>query len=97
MGETPFYLTYGIDVVLPVELCLATYGVLNFDEDQNDKIQREKLDFLDEQTVVAYMAKQWAHIRFNARVVSRRFAVGDLVLHRACNVRIFGISTLIIF
>lgn len=47
MGETPFYLTYGIDVVLPVELCLPTYRVLNFDEDQNDKIQREELDFLD--------------------------------------------------
>ena len=40
MGETPFRLAYGSEVVITVEVRLASYRVENFDENKNDEVIR---------------------------------------------------------
>ena len=61
--ETPFSLTYGIEVVIPVELEVPNYWVMHFHELQNEETLKVNLDLLKvkrEQSVVwmaAYMKK----------------------------------------
>ena len=40
MGETPFRLAYGSEVVITVEVRLTSYWVENFDENKNDEAIR---------------------------------------------------------
>ena len=46
MGETPFWLTYGSEVVLPVEVALHTHRRTTFQEAPNNAALREALDLL---------------------------------------------------
>ena len=48
MGETPFRLTYGSEVVILVEVGLISYRVDNHDESKSDKAIRLQLDLIDE-------------------------------------------------
>ena len=47
-GETPFRLTYGIEIVVPVEVGVASTRRTTFSEEGNDEKLRVNLDFLDE-------------------------------------------------
>ena len=40
IGETPFQLAYGSDVVIPVEIGLTSYRVENYEEDKNEGVIR---------------------------------------------------------
>ena len=46
--ETPFQLTYGADVVIPVEVGLTSYRVQNYMEDKSEEAMRLQLDLVDE-------------------------------------------------
>ena len=48
IGETPFRLTYGSEVVILDEVKLTSYKVDNHDERKNDKPMRLQLDLVDE-------------------------------------------------
>ncbi|KAL5547923.1 hypothetical protein UlMin_003154 [Ulmus minor] len=48
IGETPFSLAYGMDVVIPVELGIPTFRVENFSEKDNDILLALALDILEE-------------------------------------------------
>jgi len=47
-GETPFNLTYGTEVVIPVEIGLTSLRKEFFDEHSNDDQLKLNLDCLDE-------------------------------------------------
>ncbi|GAA0167650.1 hypothetical protein LIER_22533 [Lithospermum erythrorhizon] len=48
IGETPFSLVYGSEVVLPAEAGLPTYRQLGFDEGENNQRMREQLNLVDD-------------------------------------------------
>ena len=51
--ETPFRLTYGADVVIPVEVGLTSYRVQNYMEDKNKEAMHLQLDLVDEERATA--------------------------------------------
>ena len=86
MGKTPFRLTIGSEVVIPIKVGLTSYKVFHHDERRNEKGIYLQLDLLDEvramteQQIVHYqdlMAK-----RYNTKLKLRHFQVGDLVLRK---------------
>ena len=48
IGETPFRLTYGSEVVILTEVGLTSYRVDNHDERKNNEAMRLQLDLVDE-------------------------------------------------
>ena len=47
-GETPFSLSYGYKVMVPIEIRMSSLKRENYDPDQNNLLQRHELDFLKE-------------------------------------------------
>ena len=86
MGETPFKLTYGADVVLPIEIENLSWRVENFDLKQNSANMVVQLDLLPEVREVARIKneaiKQIAARHYNSKLVSRAMKAGDLVLKK---------------
>ena len=70
--ETPFQLTYGNEVVIPVEIELTSYKVDNHDKGRNDEAIRLQLDLVDEvrataeQRLARYQDRMAKH--YNSRV-----------------------------
>ena len=85
-GETPFNLTYGTEVVIPVEVGLTSLRREFFDEQRNDDQLKLNLDCLDEvrdqasQRMAKYQQKMAEY--YNQRVKLKRFNIGDLVLRK---------------
>ena len=48
IGKTPFWLTYGSEAVIPVEVKLSSFRVDNHDERKNNEAMRQRLDLVDE-------------------------------------------------
>ena len=48
IGKTPFWLTYGSEAVIPIEVGLASYRVDNHDERRNNETMCLQLDLVDE-------------------------------------------------
>ena len=46
--ETPFWLAYGADAVIPAEVGLTSYRVENYTKDKNKEAMRLQLDLVDE-------------------------------------------------
>lgn len=86
IGEAPFSLAFGTEVVILVEIRIASHRTANFDPDCNGRGLRGNLDLLEEKRdevalrVVAYKQKMTKY--YNSRVKARRFPVGDLVLRK---------------
>ena len=47
-GETPFWLTYGSEAVIPAEVGLTSYRVDNHNERKNDEAMCLQFDLVDE-------------------------------------------------
>ena len=86
IGETPFQLTYGSEVVIPAEVRLTSYRVHKHDESKNDEAIRLQLDLVDEVRATAEQRLTWYQNRmakhYNSLVRHRDFRVGDLVLRK---------------
>lgn len=48
IGETPFFMTYGAEAVILVEISMTSMGVTDFSLDSNDTRMAENLDSLEE-------------------------------------------------
>ncbi|GKV36665.1 hypothetical protein SLEP1_g44771 [Rubroshorea leprosula] len=87
VGETPFSLTYGAEAVIPVEVGLPSDRSDRHDNQSNEQLLRENLDFVEEireMSRIRNMAHQNRVAKFyNKRVRARQFQVGDLVLRKA--------------
>ncbi|GKV10023.1 hypothetical protein SLEP1_g21448 [Rubroshorea leprosula] len=86
-GETPFSLAYGAEAVIPVEVGLPSDRSDRHDDQSNEQLLRENLDFVEEIREISRirnMAHQNRVAKFyNKRVRARQFQVGDLVLRKA--------------
>ena len=47
-SETPFFMTYGAEVVIPVEISMTSMRVVGFSSGSNDAQVSKNLDFLEE-------------------------------------------------
>ncbi|XP_010666430.2 uncharacterized protein LOC104883586 [Beta vulgaris subsp. vulgaris] len=85
-GETPFRLAFGAEAVLPVEVGLPNWRILNYEPVLNEQIHKKDLDLLQEVRVAAELRsaayKDRISKAYNKRVRSRPISKGDLVLRR---------------
>src|SRR5438876_10199614 len=85
-GESPFFLTYGSEAVLPTELEFGSPRVRNFDEKQPEDNQLADLDQLEEARDVAAIQSaiylQGLHRYHDCYVRGRAFSIEDLVLRK---------------
>jgi hypothetical protein len=86
-GFTLFFLTYGLEAVLPSDLDHGAPRVKTFDLDRAAEVQQDAVDLLDEAREMALVRSasyQQTLRRYHERKIRRRaLEVGDLVLRRA--------------
>ncbi|RDX78443.1 Tf2-8, partial [Mucuna pruriens] len=86
-GETLFRLTYGSEVVIPVEIGEPSPKTALFEPTANEDELRANLDLLQEIREIAhikeYAVKTRVARKYDRRVVYRDFQEGDLVLRKA--------------
>ena len=87
--ETPFFMVYGTEAVLPPEIAKGSPRVAAYDEAAQDQLRHDDLDLLDERRqraairVAKYHQALKRYHQLHVRV--RTFQVGDLVLRRVLN------------
>nr|CAE76060.1 B1248C03.19 [Oryza sativa Japonica Group]CAE76067.1 B1340F09.5 [Oryza sativa Japonica Group] len=85
-GETPFFLVYGAEAVLPSELTLRSPRATMYCEADQDQLRRDDLDYLEEQRRRAALRAaryQQSLRRYHQRHVrARSLCIDDLVLRR---------------
>nr|GFA41095.1 reverse transcriptase domain-containing protein [Tanacetum cinerariifolium] len=54
-GETPFSLTYDSEAIVPIEICVETERVKEFNVRKNEKRRREDLDILEERREITFI------------------------------------------
>ena len=85
-GETPFRLTYGTKVVIPIKVGITSVRREVFHEGNNEDRLRVNLDCLNEvrdgasHKMTRYQQKMSEY--YNKRVKFRRLNIGDLVLRK---------------
>jgi len=85
-GHTPFSLSYGSEVVIPVEMEVSSHRVTYYDPKSNAILLAESLDLLDEKREEADLRAAAYRSRvarlYNAKVRPRTFELGDLVFYK---------------
>nr|CAD41940.2 OSJNBa0070M12.17 [Oryza sativa Japonica Group] len=85
-GETPFFLVYGAEAVLPSELTLRSPRATMYCEADQDQFRRDDLDYLEERRWRAALRAaryQQSLRRYHQRHVrARSLCIDDLVLRR---------------
>nr|CAE03836.3 OSJNBb0013J13.13 [Oryza sativa Japonica Group] len=85
-GETPFFLVYGAEAVLPSELTLRSPRVSMYCEADQDQLRRDDLDYLEERrrraALRAARYQQSLRCYHQRHVRARSLCVDDLVLRR---------------
>ncbi|XP_077248821.1 uncharacterized protein LOC143888329 [Tasmannia lanceolata] len=94
-GATPYLLTYGVEVVLPIELKILSLRILiesNLPESEWARIHHQELCMMDEERLrAAYHVQDYQRRierSFNKKIRSRELREGDMVL-RECRASIF--------
>nr|AAV43845.1 putative polyprotein [Oryza sativa Japonica Group] len=85
-GETPFFLVYGAEAVLPSEVTLRSPRATMYCEADQDQLRRDDLDYLEERrrrAAIRAARYQQSLRRYHQRHVrARSLCVDDLVLRR---------------
>src|SRR5581483_10077420 len=85
-GETPFFMVYGAEAVLPPELTMRSPRVTAYNETLQEQARKEDVDLLEESRVRAALRAaryQQTLRRYHQRQVrARSLEIGDLVLRR---------------
>jgi hypothetical protein len=88
-SQTPFFLVYGAEACLPLEILMGSPRAQSVDESMQEQLWREGVDFTDErrwQVVTRNALYNRVLGRYRQRFVhSRELGVGDLVLRRVLN------------
>ena len=79
-------MTYGSEIVIPVEIGLTTLRTSTYDDQQNEEQLCLNLDLIDKvretaETRMKRYQKNMAH-HYTAKVKPRQFFIGDLVLRK---------------
>nr|XP_009790372.1 PREDICTED: uncharacterized protein LOC104237841 [Nicotiana sylvestris] len=84
MGETPYLLVYGIDIVIPVEVGEPSLRYSNESGEDNDKSRLQDLDEVEEQRDMAHVRmvsqKQQVERYYNKRAKVRSLKISDYIL-----------------
>jgi hypothetical protein len=70
-GETPFFVVYGVETVLPPEVTMGSLRVKTYDEATQDQLRREDIDLVDERRWQSAIKN--AHYRQTLRRYHQRF------------------------
>ena len=85
-GETPFSMTYGAEVVIPLETGFPTLRTSMFTSDGNDELLKKSLDLIEERRENAMVQLAYYQHKlkqgYDANVKLRPLAPGDLVLRK---------------
>ena len=85
-GETPFSMTYGAKVVIPLENGFPTMRTSTFTPDGNDELLKKNLDLVEEQRENAMVQLAYYQHKlkqgYDMNVKLRSLAPGDLVLRK---------------
>ncbi|RDY06591.1 hypothetical protein CR513_09400, partial [Mucuna pruriens] len=85
-NETPFRLTFGTDVMIPVEIGEPSPRTALFEPSQNEEDLRANLDLLQEASEIAHIKecamKARAARKYDRGVIPRDFKTRDLVLKK---------------
>ena len=86
MGETPFSLVYGAEVVIPAKVAIPMLRVTHAQQEKNDMLRRQSLDSAEEkrdQAIIRLGIYQQRVAKYNnSKVRHRSFKVGNLILHK---------------
>ncbi|GKF18020.1 hypothetical protein Tco_0062938 [Tanacetum coccineum] len=81
--DTPFSLTYGMEVVIPTEIGMPTFRTAEVDVAENDEILEINLELLEEKREQAAIreakSKRQMEKYYNPKVRNTSFKPGDLV------------------
>jgi hypothetical protein len=85
-GQTPFFLVYGSEAILPADIIWKSSRVEMYNEGEADEVRQLELDSVEEArcTALVQSARYLQGIqRYHDRNVKERsFSIGDLVLRR---------------
>ncbi|XP_015697672.1 uncharacterized protein LOC102700382 [Oryza brachyantha] len=85
-GQSPFFLVYGTEAVLPMEIDRESFRIRNYNESTGDQAREDDLNRLEEARDIATIqsARYLQGLRryHNRNVRGRAFLVGDLVLRK---------------
>ena len=85
-GETPFSMSYGAKVVIPIETGFPTLRTQAFNPNDNDRLLERSLDLIEERRENAMVQLAYYQHKlkqgYNARVKLRPLESGDLVLRK---------------
>ena len=83
---TPYFLVYGSEAILPVDVTFRAPRVENYDEEQAKAVRSEDVDRTEKECLITCVrtAKYLEGLRryYNRNIKGRSFAVDDLILHR---------------
>ena len=83
---SPYFLVYGLEAILPVDIAFRAPRVENYDEEQAVAVRIEDVDRAKKERLITcvriakYLEGLWRY--YNHNIKGRSFAVNDLVLHR---------------
>ena len=85
-GEIPFSMSYGAEVVIPIETGFPTLRTQTFNPNDNDKLLEKSLDFIEERRENAMVQLAYYQHKlkqgYDARVKLRLLEPGNLVLRK---------------
>ena len=85
-GVSPYFLVYGSEAVLPMNIAFRAPRVEHYNEEQATAVRTEDVDKAKEERLITCIctAKYLEGLRryYNCNIKGRSFAVGDLVLRR---------------
>ena len=83
-GVSPYFMVYGVEAVLPIDIAFRSARVENFDEGKANEVWELEVNSAEEKRLDSYIrtAKYLAILRryYNKNVKEQFFMVGDLVL-----------------
>ena len=85
-GETPFSMTYGAEVVIPLETGFSTLKTSSFSPNSNDNLLKRELDLIEEKRENAMIQLAYYQHKlkqgYDAKIKLRPLEPGDLVLRK---------------
>ena len=86
IGETPFSMSYGAKVVIPIETGFPTLRTQSFNPSNNDELLKKSLNLIEErrESVMVQLAYYQHKLKqgYDAKVKLRPLEPGDLVLKK---------------